>query len=277
MRSAFGHVHPDGGGGIPIELVLQFPFAVAAIAYLVAAARARRGRGWPWWRSVSWVVGLAIASAGIAGPLATLAHGFVGHMVVHLLVGMVAPLLLVLGAPVTLALRTLAPVPARRVSALLRSPVPRVLSHPIVAALLNVGALWLLYRSPLHLLVAADPFLHFLVTAHFLTAGYLYTASILCVDPNPHRARLSVRGAVLVLSLAAHSVLAKTLYADPPPGVPADEAQTAAQLMFTGGDIVEVALMVLLGLEWYRASGRRLARAGEVRRMPQTVAGGRHA
>src|SRR6478736_3909588 len=46
-------------------------------------------------------------------------------------------------------LRALPPARARRVSAVLRSPVPRVVGHPVVAGLLDAGGLWLLYTTGL--------------------------------------------------------------------------------------------------------------------------------
>ncbi|WP_261167179.1 cytochrome c oxidase assembly protein [Microbacterium sp. Marseille-Q6965] len=257
------HVH-SGHGGIPVEAFLLLPFAVAAIAYLASAIREQRtGRGWQMWRTAIWMAGLVAAALGFAGPLAAAAHGgFVAHVGVHVLVGMIAPLLLVYGAPATLALRTLATVPARRLSRLLRSPLARFLTHPVVAALLNVGGLWVIHLTPLHGMMMQDPFLHLLVTAHFLIAGYLFTTALVSVDPNPHRAGLALRATVLVLSLAAHGVLAKLLFVNPPAGVPAAQARDGALLMFYGGDAVDLVLMVLLCAEWYRRSGRRLDSVG---------------
>lgn len=105
------------------------------------------------------------------------------------------------------------------------------------------------------------------VMLHFLVAGYLFTAAILAVDRSPHQARFAVRAGVLVLALAAHGILAKVLYADPPAGVPLTEAQTGAQLMYYAGDAIDVAVMVLLCAEWYHRVGRvRARRASRVAR-----------
>jgi putative membrane protein len=57
--------------------------------------------------------------------------------------------------------------------------------------------------------------------------------------------------------MAAHGILAKSLYAGPPTGVPAARAEAGAQVMYYGGGVVELALLVLLGVEWYRWTGRR--------------------
>jgi putative membrane protein len=132
----------------------------------------------------------------------------------------------------------------------LRSAPLAVLSSPVVAAVLSVGGLWLLYRTDLHAAAAHRPLLGLAVQVHVLLAGYLLAAALVGPDPMPHRPRLAVRAAVLVLAVAAHNVLAKALVAVPPAGVGEAEALTGAQLMYYLGAPVEIALFVLLGREW---------------------------
>ena len=254
------HVHNTDSSGVSPDLLLAAPFLVALILYVVAAISDRRhGRRWPWYRTVSWVSGVTIAAAGFIGPVASVAHdSFTAHMGAHLLVGMVAPLLLVLAAPMTLALRTMSILPARRLSRMLRSPLARIFTNPIVAAVLNVGGMWVLYLTPLYQAMQHVVLVHLLVMLHFLLAGYLYTVALVPIDPSPHKAGFTVRAVVLVVSLAAHGVLAKMLYAHPPAGASTADAHTGAQLMFYGGDAVDLVLIVLLCAEWYRVTGRRL-------------------
>lgn len=265
------HEHHDPGtpGAWPVELVLLAPFLLAACLYLCAvAAQSRRGRPWPWYRSVLWVLGLAAASTGFAGPLTPWSHAtFTGHMVTHLLVGMVAPLLLMLAAPATLALRTLAVVPARRVSRLLNSIPARILTHPLVATVLNIGGIWVLYRTPLFDAMQNNVLAHWLAMSHFLVVGYLYTVSFVSIDPAPHRPSFPFRASVLVLSLAAHGAIAKSLYAYPPQGLNIADVRQGAELMYYGGDAVDLVIIVLLCAEWYRYAGRVLRR-GNARNVP---------
>ncbi|MET0191623.1 MAG: cytochrome c oxidase assembly protein [Pseudonocardia sediminis] len=228
--------------------------ALLALAGYAAGLWAARDRGhWPVRRTASWVAGVAAATAAVAGPLADGAHDdFRLHMVAHVLLGMAAPLLLVLAAPVTLGLRALPVRAARGLSGVLRSVPARVLTYPVVAATLAVGGLWLLYRTGLYAAMRHDPLLHVLVHAHVFAAGCLFTVSITGPDPAPHRPSPAVRAAVLVAAVAAHDVLTKMIYAYPPAGVGADEAEAAAQLMYYGGAPVEIALAVLLCREWLR-------------------------
>jgi len=242
---------------------------VLAVASLVAARRQEARSGWPRHRSLLGTAGLAAAVAGALGPTALADDvDLVAHMVGHLLLGMVAPLLLVLAAPVTLALRSLDVVPARRLAALLRSLPVRVVAHPVVAAVLNVGGLWLLFTTDLWSAAHDDPLVALLVSAHVLAAGYLLTASLVGVDPDRHRASFALRSAVAVAALAGHDVLAKHLYAHPPAGVPAAEGEAGALVMYLGGDVVDVALLVVLWAQWHRRRGARQARTASAARTP---------
>jgi len=99
------------------------------------------------------------------------------------------------------------------------------------------------------------------VHAHLFIAGYLFTAAVISVDPMPHRRSFRHRSAVLVLALAAHDILAKYLYAHPPDGVPVPAAETGAMVMYYGGDAVDVAILVVLGAHWYRATRPRWRRS----------------
>jgi putative membrane protein len=263
-----GPAAPDAG------LILLAPFALALLLYAGGvAAQYRRGRTWPWHRSAMWALGFIATGAAFAGPLAALAHqSFTAHAAVHVLVGMVAPLLMVLAAPFTLALRTLDTVPARRLSRLLRSAPAGFFTHPIVAAGLSVGSMWLLYLSPLYGLMVQNTLVQWLVMVHFLVSGFLYTAALIPVDPAPHRAGFRLRATVLVLSLAAHGILAKLVYANPPADVAAVDAHSGSMLMYYAGDAVDLAIIVMLCAQWYRYSGHRMS-AAIARRTSNETAG----
>lgn len=265
MTLAHVHPGPDTGPG-PAELVTAVAALLVAVAYLSAARRLRRrGDAWPRWRDVSFTaggVGTAWAAVGglPGGP-------FTGHVVQHLVVGMAAPLLFVVARPLTLALRALSPGRARRfLLAVVHSRPAGRLVFPPLAALLDVGGLWLLYRTELFAAMDHQPLLHGAVHAHMTAAGLLFTVAVCHLDPLRRRWSIAVRGATLLAAGAAHGLLAKTLYALPPPGTGFTTADLrgGAQWMYYGGDAVEAALAVVLGVGWYTAGGR--ARARRMRR-----------
>ena len=258
------HDHP-GAGFLSLDLLAGAGLIVALCLYLGGVVTAsRKGRDWSAGRIVAWVSGLGVVAVALLGPLAAAGHdNFSAHMLGHLLVGMVAPLLLVAGAPITLALRSLELRQARRLSRVLRSVPVRIVFHPISAAVLNVASLWLLYTTPLVELMFGSTFLHLLVNVHFLLAGYLFVASLVGWDPNPHRSSFPLRAVVLVTALAGHGILAKYLYAHPPTGISLAEAQPGSMLMYYGGDLADAILIGILCLQWFRAAGKRLVRASD--------------
>jgi putative membrane protein len=255
--------HPPAPSGPEIADWLAALAAAGGVGlYLLAAVwLRRRGDGWPWWRAVSFTaggVGLAIAA------LARLPAGeFTVHMGRHLLVGMVAPLLLILARPLTLALRVMTGRPRRSLLSLSRSRAVAWLVFPPLAAIVDVAGLWLLYRTGLFSATHDNPWLHAMVHLHVLAAGLLFTFAICQVDPVRRRHGLVLRAGSLVVAGAAHAVLAKTLYGAPPPGaaLAATDLTRGAELMYYGGDLVEIALAVVLAVQWYAASGRELTRA----------------
>jgi putative membrane protein len=248
-----------------------WPWLVAAVlvsgvlvsgAYLLAAAAVRhRGGRWPHHRDGLWCAGVATASAALCGPVAA-RPGFPAHMTGHVLLGMAAPLLLASAAPMTLLLRTLPVDLARGLTALLRSPPVRVLTHPVTAATLDAGGLWVVYTTGLYAAAAHHGGLHLLVHAHVFAAGYLFTVAVVGVDPMPHRPSRILRAVVLLAFLAAHGILAKYLYAHPPLGVPGGEARAGSEIMYYGGDLVDLVLLIVFCRQWYRATAPRgVARA----------------
>ncbi|MEU9099845.1 cytochrome c oxidase assembly protein [Streptomyces sp. NPDC048361] len=254
------HQHGDGQPGAAALLAAGIALG-GGTAYLLAAARLRRrGDRWPPVRDICCAAGAAVL---IAAALATPPSGpFTAHMVQHLATGMAAPLLIAVARPVTLALRSLPPPPHRGLLAVLRSRPAALLAHPVTAALLDVGGLWLLYRTSLFAAAHDRPWLAVLVHVHVFAAGLLFSVALCALDPPAHRHGTVLKAAVLVGAGGSHSVLAKTLYAAPPPGTrfaPGDLA-AGAEVMYYGGDLVEIALAVAVALHWYTSGSRRLAR-----------------
>ncbi|MFF0249013.1 cytochrome c oxidase assembly protein [Streptosporangium sandarakinum] len=268
--SLLAHEAHHGGlsGALPVAGV-----AVLLAAYLAAAAlRRREPRGWSRWRTAAFTTGAVLLAAGLTGPVAAFAEtDFRGHMLQHLLIAMLAPLGLVLGAPVTLLLRSLPAARARRVTAVLRSRPAHVLTDPWVAFTLNVGGMAALYFTPLYGIACADPLLHPLVHLHFVLAGFLFTWVIAGPDPAPRRPSVPKRLVVLGVSIAAHATLSQLMYAGLFVAVtaPGPELLGAAEIMYYGGDIAELLLALALVTTWRPARSRVAPRN---RRTPEPAA-----
>ncbi len=250
-----GDMHQETG----TQLVLMLPFLLMIGAYIWAGIISNRHhKTWPVTRYVYWTVGVICAAAAVVGPIANRAHGdFTMHMTGHLLLGMLAPLLIAIAAPITLILRTLNVKWSRRISRLLKSRFFQAVSDPVVATLLNVGGLWLLYTTDLYLEMHHSLVLHVLVHLHVFLAGYIFTVSMIYMDPTHHQRSFIYRCILLVFALGGHGILSKYIYAYPPAGVPRAQAEAGGMLMYYGGDAIDIVLITIFCYQWYKASRPR--------------------
>jgi putative copper resistance protein D len=186
---------------------------------------------------------------------------------------MIAPIFLALGAPVTLALRTLPRNPRRRLVSVLHSRVARVLAFPLVAYAIFVVNPFVLYFSGLYRLTLENGYVHELVHVHFLATGCLFFWPLLGLDPLPGRWPYPARALLMVLSVPFHTVLGLTIMqskkliaGDWYPALhlgwanPASDQQLAGGILWAGGEMVSITMLAVLVLQWIRASEREARR-----------------
>jgi putative copper resistance protein D len=287
-------VFAHGGSGSPISAaeLLQFrfswlalPLLAVAAAYLYGVWRLRsRGDAWPVARTVLFLVpGLGsialVTLTGVAGYDTTLLSV---HMVQHMMLSMIAPIFLALGAPITLALRLLTDSYALRrvrirpramVLALLHSRAARVLAFPLVAFGLFVVTPFALYFSGLYELTMRSAVAHELVHMHFIAVGCLFFWPLLGVDPLPGRWPYPARALLMFLSTPFHTVLGLTIMQSrtliggdwyPSLGLgwmdPFADQRTAGGILWAGGEVVSVTMLAVLVIQWMRHSEREARR-----------------
>jgi putative copper resistance protein D len=216
-RYAFGFV-PNG-----------FMIAVVVLAGALYAAGLmslrRRGIHWPVGRTIAWYGGLAILFYATCGGLGLYAHVlFSAHMTAHMVLSMVAPIPLVLAAPITLAIRTLpgprAPgdlSPRQVLLRVLHSRVVVVLSHPVVALALFVGSLYGLYFTGLFTRLMGSHLGHVAMEVHFLAVGLLFFWVLVGVDPHPRQVQPLLKVVVLFAGMALHAFFAVALMSSTTP------------------------------------------------------------
>ena len=187
---------------------------VAAVVYLVGVSRLRRrGDRWPVARTLCWLGGctglLIVSSSGLKAYGSAM---FSVHMVEHMTLNMFLPVLLVLGTPVTLALRALPPAahdgppgPREWLLKLIHSRMTRFLAHPVVAYLLFVVSLYLVYFTPVFDTLARFHWGHVLMSIHFLVTGYLFFWVIIGDDPGPRRLPFLARLGLLFAVMPFHA------------------------------------------------------------------------
>lgn len=238
-------------------LLYGFPFLLISLYLVGVLISNKKYKKWPIYRMVFWIGGVSSISFAFIGPIADLAHSnFQAHMLIHLLLGMLGPLLIAISSPIRLLLRTVPVKHARTITKLLKSPFAHGVTHPICAAVLNIGGLWLLYTSDLYSAMHNSLLVYILVHLHVFLAGYVFTISLIYIDPLPYRTSFRLRAIVLILSMAGHSILSKWIYANPPVGTQPIEAQKGGMLMYYGGDAIDLMLVILLCYQYYKGSRR---------------------
>lgn len=183
------------------------------VSYFLGVAKIyRRGDKWQWFRSVNWVIGLLVLTYITSGPPSVYGRVlFSAHMVDHMALTMVAPIFLVLGAPVTLALRALPPRgdgsrgPREWLLVFVHSRFSQVVTHPIFAAANFAGSIVLFYYSDLFGYAMREHVGHELMILHFLLTGYIFILSMIGTDPLPRRAPYPMRLLLLLATMGFHA------------------------------------------------------------------------
>src|SRR2546423_5486254 len=199
---------------VRLDPLLALMLVLSAGLYLYGVHVLRvRGDHWPVARTLLFLVpGLgSIAVATMSGLAAYDDVLLSVHMVQHMVLAMISPIFLALGAPVTLALRTLPVRPRRTVVAALHSRAARILAFPLVSYVLFVANPFMLYFTGLYRLTLAHTWLHELVHVHFLATGCLFFWPLIGLDPLPGRWPYPGRALLMVLSTPFHAVLGLTI------------------------------------------------------------------
>jgi putative copper resistance protein D len=201
---------------------LFLPLGVAGVLwYLWAVTRLRRrGDPWPWARTASWLVGCVLfiwATSGAPGVYGQVLFSM--HMVQHMTIATGVPVFLVLGTPVTLALRVLrrrddgSRGPREWLMAVSRSLPIQILGHPVVAAgMFVVSMVGFYYTSAFETSLASHTG-HVLMTFHFLLTGYLFAEAVIGSDPSLHRPPYPMRVLLVMITFGFHALFAVSMMA----------------------------------------------------------------
>jgi cytochrome c oxidase assembly factor CtaG len=270
-RFTFGTVF-TGWSLEPVPFVLTIWIA-GLYLYGVSILR-RRGDRWPVGRTVAFVpVGLGLFYFATASGLGTYDTTLLSvHMVQHMVLSMLVPMALALGAPVTLALRTLPVRPRRWLLVVLHSRVAKVLSFPPLTFLLYVTSPWALYFSGWYPATLHSAYLHEVLHLHLVLVGCLFFWPIIGIDPVPGKVAYPFRMLLVVLTLPFHAFLGVTIMGeetliggdwypnlhDGPMGSwlpdPLDDQHLAGGILWGSGDLVALALFGVLFTQWVRSS-----------------------
>ncbi|WP_200918497.1 cytochrome c oxidase assembly protein [Leifsonia sp. Leaf264] len=262
------------------DLLWVLACAFGAFFYLAGVWRLnRRGDRWPIFRTISWIAGLVVLFYVTNGAVNLYGqYLFSTHMLAHMVLTMAVPVLLVPGAPVTLALRSIRPRKdgsrggREWIMLAVHSRFAGFIANPIVAAILFAASLWIFYYTSLFSWATTDHLGHEWMTVHFLLTGYLFVQSIIGIDPVPYRLPYPFRLLLLLLTMAFHAffglaimtgtgLLLADWYGAMGWGTDAlADQQLGGGIAWSVGEIPTVALAIAVAIQWSRADERETKR-----------------
>lgn len=203
---------------------LMIALLVTAVALYIkgVVVLKKRGDSWPVGRTIAFASGIALIDFATSGGLGVYAlFSFEYHMMAHMLLGMIAPIGLVMGAPITLALRTLPQGrdgSERGVRAfaltVLHSKYSVILTNPVTALALFDGSLFVLYFTDLFANLMQNHAGHLFMNLHFILAGFLFFNVIIGIDPNPRKYPHIVRIVILFGAMSLHAFFSIALMSE---------------------------------------------------------------
>jgi cytochrome c oxidase assembly factor CtaG len=177
----------------------------------------RRGATWSKGRTANWFVGVALLALATCTGLDTYGHVmFSAHMFQHMVLAMLVPVFLVLGAPITLALEALPERADQRgprewIERAVSSRALRAVANPLVASLLFLFGFYGLYFTPLFPWFMSSHFGHLAMNTFFLLTGALFYWTLIGIDPGPRRPPHLVGMVIMIVVMAFHSMFAVEL------------------------------------------------------------------
>lgn len=249
--------------------------------YLAGVWRLRkRGDHWPIYRAVLWVCGLLLLAYITSGGVSVYEeYLFSAHMGAHMALTMAVPVLLVPGAPVTLAARAIRPRKdgsrggREWILLAVHSKFASIIANPLVAAALFAGSLWVFYYSPLFRWSMVDHIGHEWMVGHFLITGYLFVQSLIGIDPVPYRLPYPFRLVLLLGTMAFHAffglaimsgtgLLLADWYGAMGWGTDAlADQQMGGGIAWSVGEIPTVALAITVAVQWSRSDEKESRRS----------------
>jgi putative copper resistance protein D len=264
-------------------LILGILILATALYIRGVVALSRRGIKWPVGRTISFAIGISLLDYATSGGLGLYAHfSFQYHMIAHMTLSMIAPIAIILSAPITLALRTL-PIGRDKeergirglLIALLHSKPTSVWTHPLVALAIFDGSLFALYFTPLFGNLMSSHFGHMIMDLHFIAAGLLFFHVIVGIDPNPRRVHHLVRVVLLLGAMSIHAFFSVALMSanelidggyymllDRPWATDLlSDQKVGAAIGWAMGEIPIVIALIATFIQWMRSDAREASRA----------------
>ncbi len=264
-------------------LILGLLIFATALYIRGVVALARRGDKWPVGRTISFAIGISLLDYATSGGIGLYSHfSFQYHMIAHMVLSMIAPIAIVLSAPIALALRTL-PIGREKgergirglLLTALQSKPTAIWTHPVVALAIFDGSLFALYFTPLFGELMSGHFGHMIMDFHFIAAGLLFFHVIVGIDPNPRKVHHLVRIVMLLAAMSIHAFFSVALMSAndlidggyfqmlerPWATDLLSDQKAGAAIGWAMGEIPIIVALIATFIQWVRSDAREAKRA----------------
>ena len=251
--------------------------------YLAGARRLKQQAiAWPPLRTTSFLLGTFLLAWATSSGISRYAMvSFASHMIQHMTLSMLAPIFLVLGAPITLALRALPATsdhnmrnPRQWITSLLHSRYAEFIAHPLIVLAIFTFGLYGMYFTPLFGSLMASHTGHLFMEIHFLLSGVLFAFIVIGVDPAPRAVPAIARLLIVLVAISLHAFFAIAIMQSTvpignawysqvrPPWIenPLDDTYTGGGIAWAIGEIPSLILMVIVAVQWARSDARIASR-----------------
>jgi len=263
---------------VDVDILWLVAVGFGVFLYIAGILRLHaRGDRWPVQRTIFWMAGLLLLLWVTSGPINLYQeYLFSIHMLGHMVLSMAIPLLLVSGAPITLALRAIRKREDGTRGArewilwAVHSPYSRVITHPFVAAAVFIVSLWAFYFTDLVRWSMYEHLGHEWMVVHFLISGYLFVMTLVGVDPIPYRLPHAGRIITLIAVMAMHAFFGMAIMMQSGLMVaewfgsmgrtwgptPMEDQYIGGGIAWSVGEIPTLILAITVAIQWSRSDAK---------------------
>ena len=224
-----------------------------------------RGRHWAKLRTTSFLAGMALVFIATGSGLASYDDTvFTIHVIQHLLLMNLAPILIALSAPVTLLLQASKRSFQSATIRFLHSKIVSIISFPILAWLANWATMYIYFLTPIYRLSIEHPLFHDYTHLHFLIAGLIFWTTLIGLDPIRWKMTYGAKLAYLLVGIPFGTFIGIALMSmrtSVSPGISLADVHSGGALLWIFEEVFTVAALAIIFLQWANHEERIAIRA----------------
>lgn len=250
----------------PLALLALLLELISAGLYLLGVkTMAGKGRKWPAMRTASFLGGIFIVFLATGSGIAAYDDKvFTMHVIQHLMLMNMAPMLIALSAPMTLLLQaSKKPVQTKTIK-FLHSKVISVITFPVTAWLISYSTMYIYFLTPVYQLSIEHPLFHDYTHLHFLVAGLIFWTTLIGIDPIRWKMSYGAKLAYLLIGIPFSTFLGIALTSERVSISPAHtlaDVHAGGAVLWVFSEVFTVGALAIIFFQWAKHEERAARRA----------------